>query len=56
MPKKIMILCSATKRQVFTGITMDPVYFATAKLENKSVSCPHCQAMHGSSKSDAFLE
>jgi hypothetical protein len=56
MAKKVMIRCIATKRQVFTGISMDPACFATAKLDNNSVSCPECQAMHGWAQSDAFFE
>jgi hypothetical protein len=55
-PPRLMIRCPKTGLAIPTGMAIDPVSFATARMENNSTLCPACGEAHRWSKEHVFWE
>ena len=53
---KIMILCSATKQPVSTGLVLPKGMFETVNIRETTTKCPSCGKVHVWKKEDAFVE
>jgi hypothetical protein len=53
--KSLLIRCPATSRLTDTGQTIEEKLWASAKIENRKLTCSHCGDVHHWSKKDVVL-